>query len=961
MAGLMACAPVARATWSIAIADSHTGEVAVGTVTCLTNLDLLALVPVVVVGKGAAAVQAAGDMPGTRRQIIFNNLMLGTSPEDILTLLEGQAGHEQRQYGIADTQGRTITFSGSANFQFAGGVTGQLGSMVYAIQGNILTGSCVIEAIEQAIRNTDGDIPAKLMAGMQAAKLTGGDGRCSCNDANATACGCPPDDFVISGFIGGIIIARAGDLDDGSCDANGCADGNYYLRINAAFLNPGAPDPVDLIQTQFDTRRSQFVGRPDAVQSEVTFETAPQPPGCTVTPTMRVRLLDWRREPITVPIDIFSVMHAADSDQVSAIGPVVNEGGGVYSVTLTPGGGTGTDRFFVQVRDGIRPVILMPNPSISFPVDDMVDCNSNGVQDACDVDCDAACFDCDPEACGGSIDCNGNGIPDECEEDCNGNGIADECDIAAGTSADCNFNGVPDECDLTGGGLDHGCCEPAAGPGCADPAIEACVCAIDAYCCEVSWNEECAQEVLVLGCGICEAVGSPDCNLNGVPDECDIEGMTSPDCNGDGTPDECQLVDNDCDFDGVPDECQIAALIVEQPQSVSACPAATVGFSVVASSPTATFQWFKGATPLANGGDISGADTDTLTIENIAGTDAGGYSCEVSDGCLVARSMTAQLSLKQPVVITAHPATTLRQCVRRNAAFSVTVVGTEPVSYAWRRDGVLVGTSRVLNLPAITPSDAGQYVCTVSNECRTVQSNPGTLVVAGPLFISQPQDACVESGEMAQFAVEAEANSTIFWQWFKAGNPNALTDGGNISGSSTNTLTISPVSPADAGSYSALAFTLEPQPLAFCTNESNDAELTVDDCAAPGDFDGDGDLDEADFAIFLTAFGRSVGEPGYLAAADLDGDGTVTVVDFQMWLLLYRTFVGDPHASIPTGDPGDFDADGDVDLQDFARLQQCLPASPEFVFACLLKFDFDGDREVGLADYVEFEAEITGP
>ena len=45
----------AHATWSIVICDSETKEVAVGTVTCLTSYDLLALVPVVVVDKGAAA------------------------------------------------------------------------------------------------------------------------------------------------------------------------------------------------------------------------------------------------------------------------------------------------------------------------------------------------------------------------------------------------------------------------------------------------------------------------------------------------------------------------------------------------------------------------------------------------------------------------------------------------------------------------------------------------------------------------------------------------------------------------------------------------------------------------------------------------------------------------------------------------------------------------------------------
>jgi len=49
-------------------------------------------------------------------------------------------------------------------------------------------------------------------------------------------------------------------------------------------------------------------------------------------------------------------------------------------------------------------------------------------------------------------------------------------------------------------------------------------------------------------------VDSPDCNLNGVPDICDVQDGISLDCNLDGVPDECQT---DCDGDGIPDDCEI--------------------------------------------------------------------------------------------------------------------------------------------------------------------------------------------------------------------------------------------------------------------------------------------------------------------------------------------------------------------------------------------------------------------
>jgi hypothetical protein len=47
------------------------------------------------------------------------------------------------------------------------------------------------------------------------------------------------------------------------------------------------------------------------------------------------------------------------------------------------------------------------------------------------------------------------------------------------------------------------CCQSNPTPGCNDPAIQACVCAKDSFCCSSSWDSICASEVLSLGCGLC--------------------------------------------------------------------------------------------------------------------------------------------------------------------------------------------------------------------------------------------------------------------------------------------------------------------------------------------------------------------------------------------------------------------------------------------------------------------------
>jgi cysteine-rich repeat protein len=50
---------------------------------------------------------------------------------------------------------------------------------------------------------------------------------------------------------------------------------------------------------------------------------------------------------------------------------------------------------------------------------------------------------------------------------------------------------------------------------------------------------------------------SLDCDLNSVPDECQIPPIgNTPDCNSDGIPDLCQIDNNDCNINGVPDDCE---------------------------------------------------------------------------------------------------------------------------------------------------------------------------------------------------------------------------------------------------------------------------------------------------------------------------------------------------------------------------------------------------------------------
>jgi len=131
-----------------------------------------ALVPWAQAGSGAVATQALANTSYGPHGLDL--LAQGQSAETVLSnLLAEDPGKEGRQVGLVDAQGRAATFTGQECMDWAGGLAGT----GYAIQGNILAGPQVVQAMEAAFLQTGGELALRLHAALLAGDRAGGDRR----------------------------------------------------------------------------------------------------------------------------------------------------------------------------------------------------------------------------------------------------------------------------------------------------------------------------------------------------------------------------------------------------------------------------------------------------------------------------------------------------------------------------------------------------------------------------------------------------------------------------------------------------------------------------------------------------------------------------------------------------------------------------------------------------------------
>jgi uncharacterized repeat protein (TIGR03803 family) len=267
-------------------------------------------------------------------------------------------------------------------------------------------------------------------------------------------------------------------------------------------------------------------------------------------------------------------------------------------------------------------------------------------------------------------------------------------------------------------------------------------------------------------------------------------------------------------------------IITVQPQSQIANAGAPVTFFVGAISVYAlSYQWQKNGTNLPSGGNVLGATSNPLTLTNISDSDAADYSVVVSNPYLHATSSNATLTVDDFPFL-ASPPQSQTVIIGSNVTFAVTVYGAPPFVFQWYFNGTPLGSPTAgthfssYTLTQVGTNRAGNYSVQAVNGLGSLTSSDATLtVIDRPGITLQPVNTTNNADTTATFSVVVASLSPVSYQWQKNGM--GFTNGGNISGITTSTMTITNVSDNDAAIYSVIVTNL-----AGSTTSSN-ATLTV--------------------------------------------------------------------------------------------------------------------------------------
>jgi uncharacterized protein YpmS len=250
----------------------------------------------------------------------------------------------------------------------------------------------------------------------------------------------------------------------------------------------------------------------------------------------------------------------------------------------------------------------------------------------------------------------------------------------------------------------------------------------------------------------------------------------------------------------------IAALTVQyfppaitvQPVGGSELVGSTFTFNVAATGTALTYQWKQNDTAILS------ADTPSLTLNNLGLTNAGDYTVVISNTVGSVTSSVATLYVGYAPVIVQQPGS-LTNAFGSTASFSSVATGPLPMNFQWfQNGGALNGqTNATFTLTNLQLQDVGSYQMTAANAFGSTSSSVAVLHLS-PGILCQPTNQIAMPGSTStnSFSVLAGGEAPVSYQWLINGTN--LSDNGNISGSTSNILSVVGASTNTLGSYSVV-------------------------------------------------------------------------------------------------------------------------------------------------------------
>jgi|GEM_PF-6550329 Immunoglobulin I-set domain. len=262
-----------------------------------------------------------------------------------------------------------------------------------------------------------------------------------------------------------------------------------------------------------------------------------------------------------------------------------------------------------------------------------------------------------------------------------------------------------------------------------------------------------------------------------------------------------------------------------------------VTLKIVAESyPPPTYKWYRRA---GKSEQLVSEGSPVFSLDAAHRDDAGNYFVRVSNTVVpqpprkpvttTVTSTTAVLQVTYAPEITAEPSDVTRY-QGKSVTLEVTAVGVPKPTYQWFKGETAVTPARTKPKYAFKASaaKAGEYRVVVKNAVGETTSQTITVdVQTKPVFTEHPVSKSVAANGSVVFTAAATGNPAPEIKWRKNGKDIGVTG---------PTLTLDTVTKADAGTYTAVAFSTvqtSPTKTAAVSTVSKGAKLTVTPAPAP--------------------------------------------------------------------------------------------------------------------------------